>query len=143
MTGGAADAASSSVLRVRYAETDRMNVAHHAEYLVWFEVGRTDWLRDRGLTYRDLEADGFLLPVVEVASRYHWPARYDDELDVRTELASANRVRLSFVYEVVRESDGRRLATGRTTHAVTSAEGRPRRLPPEVLDRLRTPETSP
>lgn len=127
-------------VRVRYSETDRMGIAYHGEYLVWFEVGRTDWLRGGpaggGLTYRELEERGYLLPVHEVSSKYHLPARYDDELVVRTTLAEASRLRLVFDYRVLRADDGRLLATGRSAHVVTDAHGRPRRLPVALLNRI-------
>jgi len=113
-----------------------MGIAHHAEYLAWYEVGRTEWIRAgaaTGKSYRVLEEAGYLLPVVEVTSRHHASARYDDVLDVRTRLADATRVRLVFEYEVRRSADDALLATGRTSHAVTDRSGRVRRLPPEVL----------
>ena len=127
---------TSTTLRVRYAETDAMGIAHHAEYLAWYEVGRTEWIRagaSTGKSYRALEEAGYLLPVVEVSSRHLASARYDDVLDVRTRLAEATRVRLAFEYEVRRAEDDALLATGRTSHAVTDRAGRVRRLPPEVL----------
>ena len=71
-------------VRVRYADTDQMGVTYHANYLVWFEVGRTDWLRESGWTYRDMEDAGVSLPVIEVFCQYHQPARYDDEIEIRT-----------------------------------------------------------
>jgi acyl-CoA thioester hydrolase len=131
-----------STMRVRYAETDRMGVAYHAEYFVWFEVGRTDWIRNAPAgrageasqrSYRQMEEAGYFLPVIEASSRYHCPARYDDELLVRTALTEASRARVTFDYEVVRRSDGRLLATGRSAHAVTDREGRACRLPPAWL----------
>ena len=140
--GAAIGATTESHVRVRYAETDRMDVAYHAEYLVWFEVGRTDWLRGGGFSYRSFEELGYRLPVIEASCKYHHPARYDDELVVRTALAQATRVRIGFDYEVVRRADGRRLAVGRSVHAVTDTEGRLRRLPPELLERIRQPATS-
>ena len=133
-------ARSESALRVRYAETDAMGIAHHAEYLRWFEVGRTDWIRQVGprdahgeRSYRRLEQAGFYLPVIEISARYHQPARYDDEIVVVTSLAEAGRVRLAFDYEIQRALDRETLTRGRTVHAVTDTGGRPRRLPPTVL----------
>jgi YbgC/YbaW family acyl-CoA thioester hydrolase len=79
-----ADGVRSARVRVRYADTDQMGVTYHANYLVWFEVGRTDWLRSSGWTYRDMEQAGISLPVIEVFCQYHQPARYDDELEIRT-----------------------------------------------------------
>jgi acyl-CoA thioester hydrolase len=124
---------SVSSIRVRYAETDQMGFAWHGEFLAWFEVGRTDWLRRHGMTYRDLEQQGLRLPVVEVHVRYLEPARYDDELDVHTRIGSWAGARVAFDYEVTRHGTEGPLATGRTVHAALDPEGRVRRLP----DRLR------
>ena len=125
-----------SRLRVRYAETDQMGIAHHAEYFAWFEVGRTDLLRQRGCTYRELEEQGLRFPVIEVAARYLKPARYDDVLEIRTRLTSLTPVRLSFEYEVHREGTAGPLATGSTVHASLDRDGRPRRLPDDLRRRL-------
>jgi acyl-CoA thioester hydrolase len=127
---------SSSRIRVRYAETDQMGVAWHGNYLAWFEVGRTDLLRGLGLSYRELEAQGLRLPVVELSARFTRPARYDDVLEIRTRLASLGGARLAFEYEVVRDGTQETLATGNTTHASVDPEGRPRRLPGELRSRL-------
>ncbi len=123
-----------STIRVRYAETDQMGIAHHAEYFAWFEVGRTDLLRERGMTYRDLEADGLRLPVIEASARYLKPALYDDVLEVRTEITTLSGARVGFAYEVRRDGTEGPLATGTTEHAAVDARGRPRRLP-EALRR--------
>lgn len=126
----------SSTVRVRYGETDQMGVAWHGEYLAWFEVGRTDLLRGRGCTYRDLEAQGLRLPVIEVQARFLRPARYDDVLEIRTRLADLGIVRLTFAYEVRREGTEGPLATGSTSHAAVDPEGRPCRIPDELRRRL-------
>jgi acyl-CoA thioester hydrolase len=123
-----------SRVRVRYAETDQMGVAYYANYLVWFEVGRTDWLRETGWSYRDMEADGYSLPVIEARCTYHESARYDEELEVRTTCTLESPIRIQFLYEVVRAVDGAKLASGMTMHAALDRSGRPRRLP----DRVRT-----
>ena len=137
---GGRGARSESVLRVRYAETDAMGVAHHAEYLAWLEVGRTDWIRHVGATdggeersYRRLEQGGFYLPVVELSAHYVSSARYDDLVAVGTILAEASRIRISFDYEVVRLPGREVLARGRTVHVVTDHDGRPKRLPHSTL----------
>ncbi len=109
-----------------------MGVVYHANYFVWFEVGRTDLLRQSGWTYRELEADGVGLPVIEAHCEYRQPARYDDELEIRTEGTLVSPVRVEFSYEVVRASDGARLVSGRTVHAGVDKDGRPRRLPDRV-----------
>ncbi len=120
---------SVSRLRVRYAETDQMGVVYYANYLVWFEVGRTDLLREGGLSYREMEADGFGLPVIEASCTYHESAKYDDELEVRTMGTLISPVRVRFTYEIVRVADGAVLASGTTVHATLDRNGRPCRLP--------------
>ena len=121
-----------SRVRVRYADTDQMGVVYHANYFVWFEVGRTDLLRAAGWTYREMEAEGLSLPVIEAHCDYKQPARYDDELDVRTTGELMSPVRVAFSYEIVRPADGELLATGRTVHATLDRTGRPSRLPDRV-----------
>jgi acyl-CoA thioester hydrolase len=123
---------STSRVRVRYAETDQMAVVYHANYFVWFEVARTDLLRQSGWSYRELEAEGLSLPVIEAHCEYRQPARYDDELEVRAEGRLASPVRIEFTYELIRLSDGTALATGRTVHVGLDRDGRPRRLPPRI-----------
>jgi acyl-CoA thioester hydrolase len=120
---------STSLVRVRYAETDKMGVAYYANYFVWFEVGRTDWLRAFGSTYRDMEREGIILPVIEAHCEYHRPSQYDDELEVRTEGRMLSPVRLEFSYAVVRRGDDQVTASGRTVHAALDPAGRPCRLP--------------
>ena len=122
-------AASVSKLRVRYAETDQMGVAWHGSFFAWFEVGRTDLLRGRGTTYRQLEADGIRLPVLEARASYHRPVRYDDLLEIHTTVATHTGARVAFSYEIRREGCGEVLARGFTSHAAIDAGGRPRRLP--------------
>ena len=123
---------SSSTVRVRYAETDKMGVAYHANYFVWFEVARCDLLRSLGSTYRDLEERGVMLPVIEAHCAYRTAARYDDELEIRTRGALLSPVRVEFNYAVRRRADGAALADGRTVHAAVDPSGRPRRLPADV-----------
>ena len=120
-------------LRVRYAETDQMGFAYHANYLAWFEVGRCEWLRSLGRSYRDLEVqDAIMLPVIEAHCEYRQPARYDDDLLIRARGELASPVRVRFTYEVVRAADGAVLAGGHTVHASTDLGGRPKRLPAHV-----------
>lgn len=123
-----------TTLRVRYADTDAMGVAYHANYFVWFEVGRCELLRQRGWTYREMEEAGVQLPVIEANGEFVRPARYDDELQVRSKATVLSRVRIAFDYEIVRHADGTLLARGRTVHAAVDRRGRPCRLP----DRART-----
>ena len=121
-------------LRVRYAETDRMGVVYYANYLVWFEVARTDWLRETGWSYREMESAGVSLPVIEAHCQYRQPARYDDEIEIRTQARLISPVRIRFDYEVVR--DATVLASGHTVHAAVDGTGRPCRLPGRVRELL-------
>ncbi len=125
-------AASVSTVRVRYAETDKMGVVYYANYFVWFEVGRTDLLRTLGWSYKDMELAGVALPVIEAHCVYHRPARYDEELDVKTEGRMLSPVRMEFTYQVVRREDQILAASGRTVHAALDQAGRPCRLPERV-----------
>lgn len=127
---------SISRIRVRYAETDTMGVVYYANYFVWFEVGRTDLLRASGWNYREMETEGFGLPVIEAHCTYREPAKYDDELEVRTTGALLSPVRVKFIYEIVRPADAATLATGATVHATVDRNGRPCRLPERVRDVL-------
>jgi acyl-CoA thioester hydrolase len=125
---------STSTVRVRYAETDNMGVVYYANYLVWFEVARTDLLRHAGWSYREMEMEGFSLPVIEAHCEYRQPARYDDEVELRTAGTLVSPVRLRFDYEAVRAADGLVLATGHTVHATLGRDGRPCRLPARARD---------
>jgi acyl-CoA thioester hydrolase len=110
---------SETRVRVRYAETDQMGVVYHANYLVWFEVGRVEHMRQLGLTYKAMEQEeGCGIAVVEAVARYKAPARYDDELIVRTRIAAVRGSILSFDYAVHRAEDGLLLCEGSTTHIV-------------------------
>lgn len=126
MTASGVDGATR--LRVRYAETDQMGVVYHANYFVWFEVGRVELLRSLGHSYRELEASGINLPVIHAECDYRRPARYDDELEVRTSGRLISSVRVEFRYVLVRVTDGEVLATGRTEHVPLNRDGRPSRL---------------
>ncbi len=124
--------ASVSQVRVRYAETDKMGVVYYANYFVWFEVARADLLRSLGWTYREMEAAGVALPVIEAQCQYHRAAKYDDELEVRAEGRMLSAVRMEFTYEVVRKGEVAVAASGRTVHAAVDASGRPCRLPERI-----------
>jgi acyl-CoA thioester hydrolase len=124
---------ATTTVRVRYAETDKMGVVYHANYFVWFEVGRCEWLRATGWSYRELEEEGIGLPVIEARAEYFRAGRYDDELEIRVQASLLSPARVAFDYEVVRRPDGARLATGRTVHAAVNGGGRPCRLPERVL----------
>jgi len=129
-----------ALLRVRYAETDKMGVVYHANYLVWFEIGRTEFCRARGFSYRDMEEDeNAFLVVAESYCRYKAPAHYDDVLIVRTHITELRRRSLRFGYEIVREADGVVIAEGETGHVVTDANGRVRTFPPGFAELLLSP----
>ena len=117
-------------VRVRYAETDQMNVVYYANYFVWFEVGRTELLRGLGWSYREMEADGYSLPVIEASCQYLRPAHYDDELQITTTGTLVSPVRLVFEYTIDRGTD--RIVAGRTAHASLDPRGKPVRLPERV-----------
>ena len=123
-------------VRVRYAEVDRMGVAHHTAHFVWFEIGRTEWMRARDLPYGRVEDDGIYLPVVEATCTYHAPARYDDLLRVRSCPAGFTGARVTFSYRIERAQDDALLVTGRTVHATVDGRGRPRRLPTRLREVL-------
>ncbi|HEX7281329.1 MAG TPA: thioesterase family protein [Vicinamibacterales bacterium] len=125
---------TTSTVRVRYAETDKMGVVYHSNYLVWFEIGRTDWLRETGWTYRSMEEEGIQLPVIEAHCEYRQAARYDDEIDIRTRAKKLSVVRVQFDYEAARRADGIVLATGYTVHATIDRSGRAMRMPDRVKD---------
>ncbi|MHB1630246.1 MAG: acyl-CoA thioesterase [Bacilli bacterium] len=117
-----------SEIRVRYRETDQMAVAWHGNYIEWFEVARTDWLRNLGLSYRELEARGVLLPVLRVLCDYVRPARYDDILVIETKLQSYNGVRLAFSYIARTFQEESVVAGGQTEHTFADAGLRPIRV---------------
>ena len=109
-----------------------MGIAYYANYFIWFEVGRCELLRSFGHTYRDLETEGILLPVIEAHCQFRDSARYDDALEIATTGVLLSPVRVEFRYDVTRQGDGVSLAAGRTVHAAVDADGRPRRLPPDI-----------
>lgn len=123
---------TSVPITVRYAETDMMGIVYHGSYLPWLEIGRTTLLKEHGVSYRALEADGYRLPVLEVSVKYLRPAFYDDEVTVVAILADRPLLRIELTYEVRRGDE--LLATARTAHAFIDREGRPVR-PPEIFTR--------
>jgi acyl-CoA thioester hydrolase len=112
-----------------------MGVVYYANYLVWFEVGRTEWLRETGWSYREMEQEGLSLPVIEAHCEYRQPARYDDDIEIRTRATLLTPVRIRFDYEVLRAGTVV-AASGYTVHATLDASGRPCRLPARVVERL-------
>jgi len=125
---------TTSNVRVRYAETDKMGVVYHSNYLIWFEIGRTDWLRETGVTYVEMEADGIQLPVIEAHCEYRQGARYDEDIEIRTRAKKLSPVRVQFDYQAIRRADGATLATGHTVHATIDRQGRPVRMPDRVKE---------
>jgi len=124
-------------VRVRYAETDQMGVVYHANYFVWFEVGRVEFIRQLGMDYKSLEAEeGALIAVVEATARYKAPARYDEELIVRTSLAGVRGPIVRFRYAVVRATDGIVLCEGETTHMVVGRDMKRREMPERYAERF-------
>ncbi len=132
---------TASEIRVRYGETDQMGVAYHAEYLVWCEVGRTDFIRSLGMTYAEMERRGVLLAVAEASLRYHGSARYDDLVRVETRLARVNSRGMTFEYDLRRirapgEPGGERLVTASTMLVSITRDGKLVTLPPEIRSLL-------
>ena len=127
---------SVSELRVRYAETDQMGVVYHANYLVWCEIGRTDFIRQHGVGYAEMERNGVLLAVSEVSLRLHAPARYDDLVRIETSLAEVKSRQITFDYIITRADSEERLATARTSLVCLARDGRPAALPSDVRSRL-------
>ncbi|NNE31377.1 MAG: acyl-CoA thioesterase [Winogradskyella sp.] len=123
-------------IRVRYGETDKMGVVYHANYAIYFEVGRTEWLREFGLSYRGMEAEGVMLPVVSLTINYKNSARYDDVVKVKTTLRKMPTASIEFDYELRNEADVL-LATGNTILAfIDTKKNRPTRCPKYLLDKL-------
>ena len=123
-------------VRVRYAETDQMGVAYYANYLVWFEVGRSEFCRKRGFSYADLEASGHKLVVTDVHCRYRNSARYDETVVIRTRLKKLNKRMITFDYQIFRQDGNEVIAEGETDHLSVGSNGKPKILPEEFRTRL-------
>ncbi len=133
-----------TTIRVRYAETDRMGVVYHANYLVWFEIGRTEFCRARGFAYKEMEEnDNAFLVVAESYCRYKAPAYYDDDLIVRTHITELRRRSVRFGYEIINAADGRVIAEGETGHVVTDTNSRVISLPEAYRLALSSPPLAP
>jgi acyl-CoA thioester hydrolase len=129
---------SETRFRVRYAETDQAGVVYHSNYLIWFEVGRVELCRDYGFNYRDMETEAeALLPVIEARVSYRAPARYDDEIVVRTRIIELRSRLIGFAYEILRANDGTLLAEGQTRHVVMNREGRAKSLPEKYAEMMK------
>ena len=122
--------------RVRYAETDQSCVVHHSVYPVWFEMGRVELLRSSGVTYSELERQGFIFVVVDLHVRYRQPARFDDELELETRRGDKTKVTLVHNYRLIRRSDGELLTEGSTRIACINSKGRPCRIPQVMLEAI-------
>lgn len=124
--------------RVRYAETDAMGIVHHGSYVVWLELGRTEFMRAHGFTYRELESAGIVMPVLEIGLRYRCPAVYDDELCISTWVEELTRTKIKLAYRIARTADGRLLTEGHSVHTFTGRDGRPTRIThhPEAWEKL-------
>jgi len=120
-------------IRVRYAETDQMGVAYYANYLVWFEVGRSEFCRERGFRYADLEALGYKLVVSDVNCRYRNSARYDETVIVRTRLKGVNKRMITFGYEILRKEQEEVIAEGETRHICVDSNRKTKSLPEKFL----------
>ena len=123
---------------MRYAETDQMGVVYHANHFVWFEVGRVEFFRQLGFSYKEMEEqDGCHIAVVDARCRYKAPARYDDEVIVRTQLKNLRESLVHFAYDLLRAGDGLLLAEGETTHIVTNSKMKTKALPEKYLNAFR------
>ncbi len=129
---------SETPIRVRYAETDQMGIVHHSAYIIWFEAGRSDWMRQRGSSYAALEARGYLLPLSEVSARFIAPAHYDELVIVKSWVEEIKSRKLTFGYEAMNAESGQLLATGFTSHICTDRSGRVTTFPAEVFALLKT-----
>jgi len=119
-------------MKVRYAETDNMGIVYYANYLVWFEVGRTEYLLAQGLDYRDVEKEGLFMAVAEAHCAYKAPARYGETVTVATWPEEVRNSSLAFAYRVTRQGDGTVLAEGRTTHVLIDKDLRPKKIPGKI-----------
>lgn len=136
MTRHAANKTCKTTHRVTYRMTDQMGVVYYGNYMELFEVGRNEYMRDHGLNYLDMEADGYLLPCTRVECDYLQPARFDDLLEIHTTVMAMTRVKLHFKYEIRRAADSALLTRGISHHVWIARDGRLRRLTPEWMGRL-------
>lgn len=106
----------------RYSETDQMGIIHHSNYAVWFEAGRTDFFKKIGFSYKEIEGRGILLPLYEMNCKFKSPARYEDEITIKTSLKDITKVRVAFSYKVINDLDGKLLSLGETMHGWTNKD---------------------
>ena len=127
---------TTTIIKVRYAETDQMGIVHHSNYPIWFEVGRTDFLKNTSISYTSIEESGVILPLYELNCKFIAPAKYEDEITVITTLKSISCSRISFSYRVLNGLDNKLIATGETMHAWTNKELKPinaKKVVPDVF----------
>ncbi len=129
-------------IRVRYAETDAMGIVHHSNYIIWFEVGRTELMATRGYTYAEFEKKGYYLVVSEVGARYARPARYGEDIILRTYVSEVKTRAVRFEYEILEAESRQSLVTGFTRHILTDHQGRVRKFPPDMMTLLKEAVTS-
>jgi acyl-CoA thioester hydrolase len=121
---------SETLTRVRYKDTDQMGMVYYGNYFTFFEIGRVEYMRERGIAYKQMEReDDSYIVVTEASCRYLRPARYDDLLRIRTRVSESRRRSICFAYEILRHPGGEMLATGETLHVICNREGRPKSLP--------------
>lgn len=121
---------SETLARVRYKDTDQMGMVYYGNYFTFFEIGRVEYMRERGVAYKQMEReDDSFIVVAEATCRYLRPARYDDLLRIRTRVSESRRRSIRFAYEILRDEDGEMLATGETLHLICNGQGRPKSLP--------------
>lgn len=128
---------SETKIIVRYAETDQMGVVHHSNYPIWFEAGRTDFIRKMGMPYSKVEENGAMLPLIELNCRYKGFARYEDEITIKTSVKENTGVRLSFYYEVFKNNETEAITTGETVHVWTNTDLKPvnlKKFKPELFE---------
>lgn len=123
-------------IRVIYADTDAMGIVYHTNYIRWFEIGRTEFFRDRGIAYREVESAGFNLPLTQAYCHYHLPARYDDLVLLETDIDFVKRASIKFVHKIWDENHKNLLTEGYTVHACTDHAGKVTRIPAIITDRL-------
>ncbi len=137
---------SESIITVRYAETDRMGIVHHSNYPVWFEVGRTEFIKKLGISYSEIEKRGIMLPLIRLECSYRGSATYEDRIIVRTSVRELKPTRITFYYEVVKEGEEKPITTGTTEHAWTNRDLRPinlKKVAPDILELISKSTGSP
>jgi acyl-CoA thioester hydrolase len=123
--------------KVRYSETDQMGLAHNKNYFEWFEIGRTEYCRQKNIPYKDIEEQGFYLVVVEAFCRYRKPLRYDQKFHIRVFLESITPKKVKFAYELVTQKEKELIASGHTVHLVTNSKSKTCSLPAYIINRLK------